>query len=457
MLTLSLAAKSLRNRMLTTSLTVASIALSVALLVGIENIRTGMRESFSQTISQTDLIVGARGGSTQLLLYSVFGLGSPTGGLSWETYERIREHPAVAWTIPYSLGDSHRGYRVIGTTEAFYEHYRFRGDQAVEFAVGRAAESADEVVVGADVARQLGYVPGHQVELSHGMGPMSFVTHDEHPFKVVGVLAPTFTPIDRSLYVTLEGIEAMHEGFASAGAAPIGFGPGPGGQPSLAPPPMPGAASPPAESPASAAPLSSATAPGVAVEDADHDHAVEAISSFFVGTRSRVDALQLQQEINTFEDEPLMAVLPGIALAEMWRTVGYAEDALKIVTGFVVVVGLLGMIVSLYTSLNERRREMAILRAIGARRGRIVSLLVLESGLLATLGAMLGVGLVYLLLYLGQGPIERQFGLFVPIRSLGPTELGYIGLIVGAGFLLGLIPALKAYRNALVDGLSIKV
>lgn len=442
MLTLSLAAKSLRNRLLTTSLTVASIALSVALLVGIENIRAGMRESFSQTISQTDLIVGARGGSTQLLLYSVFGMGSPTGGVSWDTYERIRAHPAVAWTIPYSLGDSHRGYRVIGTSDEFYERYRYRGDRAVEFATGRAPGSDDEVVVGAEVARQLGYVLGDQVELSHGMGPMSFVTHEQHPFEVVGVLAPTFTPIDRSLYVTLEGIEAMHEGFEGSGVAPIGFGPGPGGQPSFAPPPMPGAGG--------------AGTVETAVVD-NHDHEIEAISSFFVGTRSRIDALQLQQEVNTFEDEPLMAILPGIALAEMWRTVGYAEDALKIVTGFVVVVGLLGMIVSLYTSLNERRREMAILRAIGARRGRIVSLLVLESGLLATLGAAIGVGLVYLLLFLGQGPIEREFGLFVPIRSLGSTELGYIALIVGAGFVLGLIPALKAYRNALVDGLSVKV
>jgi putative ABC transport system permease protein len=152
-----------------------------------------------------------------------------------------------------------------------------------------------------------------------------------------------------------------------------------------------------------------------------------------------------------------MAILPGVALAEMWRTVGYAEDALKIVTAFVVVVGLLGMIVALYTSLNERRREMAILRAVGARKGRIVTLLVLESGLLAIVGSLLGIALVYLLLFVAQAPVEQHFGLHVPIRPLGKIELAYVGIVVTAGFLLGLIPALKAYRNALVDGLSIRV
>jgi putative ABC transport system permease protein len=458
-LTARLAAKSLRNRLLTTSLTVASIALSVTLLVGVENVRTGMRESFSQTISQTDLIVGARGGSVQLLLYSVFGMGAPTNNVSWATYERIREHPAVAWTIPYSLGDSHRGYRVIGTTEDFYEHYRFREDRRIEFEAGRAPATDREVVVGSEVARRLGYSIGDRIELSHGLGSTSFVTHDDHPFEVVGVLAGTFTPVDRAVYVTLEGIEAMHEGWGEGGVQPIGFGgaagPMPGtGPPSFAPPPSTEPA-PAAEPPSEPAGHTHDHDPAVAAEP--HDHEIQAITSFFVGTRSRIDALQLQREINTFEEEPMTAVLPGVALAEMWRTVGYAEDALKIVTAFVVVVGLLGMIVALYTSLNERRREMAILRAIGAAKSRIVTLLVLESGLLSIVGSLLGVALVYLFLFVAQAPVERHFGLFVPIRPLGVTELGYIALIVGAGFLLGLVPALKAYRNALVDGLTVRV
>jgi len=431
MLTPLLAAKSLRNRLLTTALTVLSIGLSVALLVGIENVRFGVRESFAGTISGTDLIVGARGGSVQLLLSSVFGMGAPSAAVSWETYQRFADHPAVAWTIPYSLGDSHRGYRVVGTTADFYEYYRFRDGNRIEFAVGRAPATDTEVAIGAAAARELGYDVGRPVELTHGLGPMSFVTHEEHPFEVVGVLAETFTPVDHALYVTLEGIEAMHEGW-EGGAMPM---------PDFSGGALPGAPA--------APPLEPASAPAVDTGPA--------ITSFLVGTTSRIDALQLQREVNTYEEEPLTAILPGVALAEMWRSVGYAEDALRIVSVFVVLVGLSGMIVSLYTSLNERRREMAILRAVGARRGRIVTLLVLEAGLLAVLGCLLGVGLVYALLVAVQGFVESNFGLYLPIRPLGTIELGYLAAVVVAGFLLGLIPAAKAYRNTLVDGLSLRV
>jgi putative ABC transport system permease protein len=437
---LQLAAKSLRNRLLTSVLTVVSIAFSVALLVGVENVRSGMRESFSNTISRTDLIVGARGGSLQLLLYSVFGLGSPTNNISYATYAELRDHPAVAWTIPYSLGDSHRGFRVIGTTDAFYEHYRFRGERRPELAEGRAAATEREVVLGAETARRLGYALGDRIALSHGIGSVSFIGHDEHPFEVVGVLRPSFTPIDRALFVTLEGVDAVHEGWED-GAPPMGAGLDfSGGLPDD------GHGHSAAHTPAE---------PGAAAAEGPRE--IGQITSFFVGTRSRMDALRLQREINTWQDEALMAVLPGVALAEMWRTVGYAEDGLKIVSAFVVVVGLLGMLVALYTSLNARRREMAILRAVGAGPRRIVALLVLESGLMAAAGAAAGVAIVYLLLWLGQGPVEARFGLFMPIRPLGTTEYLYLAAVVVAGFLIGLVPALRAYHNSLADGLGVRV
>jgi putative ABC transport system permease protein len=231
---------------------------------------------------------------------------------------------------------------------------------------------------------------------------MSFVTHDEHPFEVVGILAETFTPVDRALYVTLEGIEAIHEGWDGGSVPAIGFGGGPGGAPMGGPPSLAGprrastrVRSQPGPSgrrlahprrgepsrPRRPGQRSRRTIPP-SLPDTTTNTEISAITSFFVGTRSRIDALQLQREINTFEDEPMMAILPGRRARGDVAEVGYAEDALKIVTAFVVIVGLLGMIVSLYTSLNERRREMAILRAVGAPKGRIVSLLVLESGLL---------------------------------------------------------------------------
>ncbi len=495
MLVLDLALKSLRNRAFSTSLTVGSIALSVALLIGVENVREGMRESFSNTISQTDLIVGTKGGTIQLLLYSVFGMGASTENVSWEAYRQWAEHPAVAWTIPYSLGDSHRGFRVIGTNEDFFRHYRYRGGQEIALAEGRANEELFDVTLGADVAVELDYALGDEISVTHGLGEVGFVQHDHMPFTVVGVLAKTFTPVDRAIYVTLEGMEAIHweDGAPPASGETHDH-----------------------DHEAAAADDDHAHE---ADDDDDHDHEaddddahdheaddddahdheaddddahevdddhahddeaeaaaapadddhahqadlsiedveVTQVTSFFVGTTNRRDVLRLQREVNDFEDEPMMAVIPGVALNEMWQGIGYAETGLRLVTVFVVMVGLLGMLVSLYTSLDERRREMAILRAVGAGPGRIVGLLVLESLCLAGAGAIAGLGLVYALLSIAQPIVEAQVGLFIPIRAPGSIELLFLGAVVTAGFLMGFVPALKAYRTALHDGLAVRV
>jgi putative ABC transport system permease protein len=421
MLLLHLARKSLTNRLLTTSLTALSIAFSVALLVGVENVRTGMRESFSNTVSGTDLVVGSRGGTIQLMLYAVFGMGSPVANISHDTWKEWDEHPAVSWTIPYALGDSHRGFRVIGTNDSFYEHYKYRGGQPIALAEGRAAQSVFDVVLGAQVAERLGYVLGDRISVTHGMSAVGFMNHDEMPFEVVGVLDKTFTPVDRAIYVTLEGVTAIHMGWESGG------------------PPMPGDE------------ISAADV--LAMEEVP----VSQITSFFLGAESRAYTLQLQRDISTSEDEPLTAVIPGVALSEMWRGIGYAEDGLLVISGFVVLVGLLGMLVSIYTSLDARRREMAILRALGAGPRRIVSLLVLEAGALSIIGALLGVAFVYVGLAAVRPWLEGQFGLQVPIQALDGMQLMYIGTVIALGFVAGLVPALKAYRTALHDGLSVRI
>jgi putative ABC transport system permease protein len=384
---LSLAWKSLRNRLLTTSLTVLSIGLSMALLLGVENVRVGARESFANTISQTDLIVGARGGSLQLLLYSVFRIGQATNNISYESYQHWKNHPAVAWTIPYSLGDSHRGFRVVGTTEDFYQHLRFRRDRRLEFAAGRGIADND---------------------------------HADKPFTVSGILKKTATPVDRSLYIQLEGISAVHIDWADGA------------------PPMPGEEVP-------------------AAKIAKENMKVEQITSFLLRCKTRIATLQLQREINTYREEAMQAIIPGVTLQELWRTIGYAEDALQVVTLFVILVGLLGMLVSLYTSLNERRREMAILRVIGAGPGKIIALLVLESGLLALAGCLLGVVMIYGLSFIFQPIVEQQFGLYVPVQPPTPAGWLYLGAVLLAGILIGFVPAWKAYRNTLADGLSIRV
>ncbi|HYW30691.1 MAG TPA: ABC transporter permease [Gemmatimonas sp.] len=446
MIVLQLALKSLRSRSLTTSLTVLSIALSVTLLVGIEMVRAGVRESFAGTIRGTDLIVGARGGTLQVLLSSVFGIGSPAGSVKLSTFERWKSHPAVKWAVPYSLGDSHRGFRVVGTTPEFYERYRFRQDARITFTAGKAGTGDEDVVIGSEVADRLQYTVGSPVTISHGMQDIGTSTHEAHPFKVVGVLARTFTPIDRSVYVTLEGLEAMHEAEPASGPGSTQpMGANAPAMPGASPPPaMPGA-SPPPSMPGADAPPIAVAAPSVQDEQ---------ITSFFIGTKNRFEALMLQREMNTDLREPLTAVIPGVALGELWNNIGNAEVGLRLVAVFAVAIGLTGMLVSLYSSLDARRREMAILRSIGAGPRTIISLLVLESGVLALLGCIIGVGLVYLGLALAQGPIEGRFGLHLAMRALGATEWTYVAVVIVAGVLIGFVPAWKAYRTSLADGLS---
>ena len=394
-----LALRSLRSRLLTTSLTVASIALSVTLLVGIEHVRAGVRESFAGTIRGVDLIVGARGGTLQVLLSAVFGIGSPAGSVTVATFERWQRHPAVKWAAPYTLGDSHRGFRVVGTTEEFFRRYRFRNDGRIQFAQGRAATSHSDVVVGSEVAERLKYTIGSPIVVVHGLVDIGTSSHEAHPFQVVGILGRTFTPIDRSVYVTLDGIEAIH---GTAVAVP---------QPQL-------------------------------------------LTAFFIGTKNRFEALMLQREMNTDLTEPLTAVIPGVALGELWKNIGSAEVGLQVVAIFAVAIGLMGMLVALYSSLEARRREMAIFRAIGAGPRTIVTLLVLESAMLSLVGCALGVAIVYAGLVLGQQPIEQRFGLHLAIRPLGSTEWKYLAVVLVSGVIIGLVPAIKAYRTSLVDGLS---
>lgn len=416
---LPLAARSLWNRRVAAALTVFAIAVSVALLVGVQKLRTEARQSFASTISGADLIVGARSGPVNLLLYSVFRIGDPTSNISWQSYQLVARHRDVAWTIPISLGDSHRGFRVVGTTGAYFEHYRYGDRRPLAFAAGAPFADLHDAVVGAEVARALGYAVGDRITIAHGIGEGSFAEHEDQPFRVVGILAPTGTPVDRSVHVSLEAITAIHEGWESGMRAPaIGARPG---------------------------------------EAAPADLTPKAITAFLVGLKSRAAVFQMQRALNEYRGEPLSAVIPGVALQQLWQVVGIADTALLLVAACVVLAGLLGMITALLTSLNERRREMAILRSVGARPMHVFLLLELESALLAAAGVVAGFLLAFGAMALAAPLLERHFGLFVEVGAPTGYDLAIAAAVVGAGLLAGLLPSWRAYRNSLADGLSIRL
>lgn len=415
MILLRLAFKSLRSRSLATTLTIFSIALSVMLLVGVDRLRDATQAGFSGTISRTDLIAGARGGGLPLLLSSVFHIGNAANNISWESYQHFAHHPAVAWTIPISMGDSHHGYRVIATDDNFYAHYQYRRDHSLRFAHGHAPEGLLDVALGAEVAARLHYGLGQKIVLAHGIEEKSILDHANTPFTVVGILDQTATPVDRALYITLLGEEAMHFGWSDGTPPAIGEA-----IPALDPTKL----------------------------------KVDQITAFLIGAKSRVSTLYLQREINTYKPEPLTAIIPAYTLQELWSLLDYADTALSLVSAAVLVVGLLAMLIALYTTLNERRREIAILRAIGLHARQIFLLFLFESTLIAAAGTVLGIAAVYILLFAFRALIENHFGLPVALVGLSTrVELYAVATIVSAA-LLGTIPAFRAYRNSLVDGLN---
>ena len=181
-----------------------------------------------------------------------------------------------------------------------------------------------------------------------------------------------------------------------------------------------------------------------------------AVTAALVGVESRLQVFQLQRAINGYRAEPLMAILPGVALQELWQIVGVAETALIGVSGMVVVTALIGMMATIFSSLNERRREMAILRAVGARPGTILTLLVLEAAVMSAVGALVGVVLLYVGLVIAQPLIDQAFGLWLPSAAPTTREGAVLAVVVVAGAIVSVLPALRAYRLSLADGMMVR-
>lgn len=421
LLSLHLSLLSMRNRLFTSALTILSIALSIGLLLGVEKIRFGAKASFENTVSGTDLVVGAKSGPIELLLYSVFRIGNPSNNISWETYSHWIAQEDIAWSIPISLGDSYRGFRVVGTHQDYFLHYKVGHQRSLSFRQGKSFDTVFEAVVGADVADKLALDLNSKLILSHGISDVSFQDHDDRPFQLVGILNKTGTPVDKAVYVSLEGIEAMHIDWQD-GAPPQD------------------------ESKHLSADdvLKSKLTP-------------KSVTAFFLGLKSKIGIFKIQRDINNYQEEPLLAILPGVTLAQLWETISMADKALLIVSILIILSGVLGMLASLLTTLHERRREMAILRALGAHPRDIFTMLVSEAFFLALVGVLCGIALVYGFLFLAQPWIESHYGVFVPLTWLSLKDMSLLFMVLMFASLGGCIPALAAYRHSLSDGLTVRL
>ena len=418
MILLRIVLKSAWHRRASLILTILSIAISVALLLGVDKIRKEAKNSFINTISQTDLIVGARSGPTNLLLYSVFRIGNATNNVTWESYEDITASEEIAWAIPISLGDSHRGFRVMGTNTDYFTHFQYGQSQHLELTRGKPFADVYDAVIGADVARTLGYQLNDEIIIAHGLVSTDFAEHDDKPFVVAGILARTGTPVDRTVHVTLEGIQAIHIDWQGGARSPLQLS---------------------------------------AEQARKMDLQPEAITAFMIGLNNRINTFRLQRTINEYDEEPLLAIIPGATLAELWQTISVFEQVLLVISGFVLIAGLLGMLTMLLSTLSERRREMAVLRAVGAHPYHILLLFVLETVFIVFVGYLLGMGALYLLLVLTQSLLVDLYGVNIAITLPDSQQWLLFIVVLILSVLVSLIPGLIAYRRSLQDGLAIKV
>ena len=406
---LKIAIKSLLNRKGSVIMSLLAISVAIFVLLGIEHIRQQARDSFASTVSGVDLIVGAKTGSLNLLLYSVFRVGTPTDNISWKAYQEIAESKDVAWAIPISLGDSHNGYRVLGTTPDYFEHFSFGNKHKLEFVEGEAFEGVFDVVLGAEVARTLGYALGDEITLAHGVVSTSFSLHENSLFTVVGILSPTGTPVDQTVHVQLQGIEAMHAGSES------GFG-------------------------------------GAASYDQSQLEADElepkSITAFMLGLKSRMVTFRLQREINDYSAEPLLAILPGVALSELWQMVGVFESVLRLISMLVLVAAVLGLGAVLLASVRERSHEIHLLRVLGAPSYYLFFLMELEALLICLAGIVLGTACLYLCLAFLGDSLFANFGLHLDAGVFTQDGLVILFFVLAAALTAAAIPSMRVYSQA---------
>jgi putative ABC transport system permease protein len=415
----SIAWKSAWNRRFTLALTVLSIALSTFLLLGVERIRTELRDNFSASVSGTDLIVGARTGASQLLLYSVFRIGAATNNMQWQSVQALAAHPGVDWVVPLSLGDSHRGFAVLATSPDYFRHFRYGNRQPLRLREGKPFAELFDAVVGAEVADRLGYHVGQRITLAHGSGELNVAEHADKPFTVVGVLARTGTPVDRTVHIGLEAMEAIH--LEWRGGAPL---------------------------------------PGVhipAEQVRKFDLKPRTVTAALVGLKNRAAVFGVQRWVSTYQPEALMAILPGVALDELWSVIGVGENALLLMSALVALVSLAGLVSVVMAGLNERRRELAVLRAVGASLRHVLALLALEGAIVTLLGVALGLVAAALGIALLSPWLQARFGLTLSLSEPTLNEWSLLAGLLVAGWLASLLPGVRAYRLSLADGLSPRI
>ena len=410
----NLAINSLLNRKITVFLTVISLTLSILLFICIDNLRISAKKSFFSSVKSGDLIVGSRSGEIQLLLYSLFQIGSPTNNISWNSYKKISENSNVDWIVPLSLGDSHKQFRVLGTNKDYFKRYTYRKNKKLLFKDGKVFNDLFDVVIGSNVALELNYKINDQIIIAHGISSQSL--HDEFPFKVKGILKKTGTPVDRLVIVSLEALELIHKDWKTGARIP--------------------------------------SLKTNKKKNLNHDNLEpQEITAALIKLNSKIKIFNTQREINNYTNEALQAIIPGVTLSKLWRIVSITENILLVISAMVIVSALIGMIAILYSTLNGRRKEMALLRVVGASPKTIFGLMIIEAIIISLVSIMLAIIFSQIIAIFLFPILDKMFGIYLEYKFISLKDFIFFIIIILISFLVSLFPSYKALKQSINDGI----
>ena len=414
---LSLLLKSIRSRIIPTSLVTISLMASMVLLLSIERIQQGAEEGFNQSISGVDVIIGPRSSSLELVLYTVFHLGRPTNNITTKTIDDIKLRNDIDWIVPIALGDSHKGFRVIATQSNYFEHIKYSDNQSLTFLKGRAFSELPEVVLGSDVADKLNYSLGSNIQITHGSVEATGNKHDDFSFKASGILNKTGTPIDQAIFVDLKGYELLHLGWKSGKKV---FS------------------------------LDNIDLSTIPKEDLNP----KTLTAAFVGLKSKLTLFNFSKSIREYPNEAISAVIPGVALSELWSIVGLVDKGFELLSWIIIAISLIAMITLIIASLDNRKQEMTIYRANGASPRFLATMVIYESlviGLVAIIGAII---LVTIVTYFATSQLNLTLGISPSFQWISLGDIKVFSVILLAGVLSSLIPAVMVFRKNLHQTLS---
>lgn len=417
--------KNIKQRKLSAVLTIISTLLGVALVIAILVIKQESEDAFNQTATGYELIVGPKGSPLQVTLNTIYHIGLPVNNMPYKTYELISKDKRVKLAIPYVMGDNYKNFRIIGTSEKIFTEFEYQKGKRYSFQTGRQFKNENEAVIGSDVAEKTGMKIGDTFIGSHGVEAYEYAEeHDEHKFIVMGILNKTFTPNDKVIFIPMESVWDLHYH----------------GQENIAD-------------------TIHSHHDHAHDNEHEHEHTIpeerKTVTSILVSLKSPVyfDLLRRQINDDKFEGINAQAIIPVLEIMQLFEIIGNINSVLLIVAYLVIFVAVISILVSIYNTINERKRDIAIMRALGASRGIIFGIIILEGLFISTIGAVLGVFTGHFAVYIFSPLISAKTGILITGLTFNIFELYLVLGTIILSMLVSILPAVKAYRTDVAKNL----